>query len=309
MLFHLLFIFQNAYAHISSQQGYISVEGGKIWYQKFYDTKTQENTPLLILHGGPGFPHNYLLSLKDLASKRPVIFYDQLGCGNSTISISSLNDSLWNAAHFTKELESIVQALHLNRFDLLGQSWGGALAIEYTLKHQNKINHLILASPFLSASLWKKDSKRLINQLPKNIKEIIYRSQQNKEVSAALYSKAMQLYYLKHIYLHSPWPKDMQDSLKHMNEQTYRVMWGRSEFSLTGNLSTFERLDSLKKIKIPTLITCGRYDEATPETMYLAIQKLPNGRLEIFEHSGHMSHVEEKNKYKKTIEAFLNTPL
>jgi proline iminopeptidase len=123
--------------------GYIPVEGGRVWY-KIVGAGTP-GIPLLTLHGGPGYPHDYLEPLEQLAGERPVIFYDQLGCGRS----DRPNDrALWRVDRFVRELAQVRQALGLERIHLFGHSWGAMLAVDYLLSGASAAS-LILASPAL----------------------------------------------------------------------------------------------------------------------------------------------------------------
>ncbi|MCK9604314.1 MAG: alpha/beta fold hydrolase [Candidatus Omnitrophica bacterium] len=96
----------------------INVKGGKVWFR--VAGKERKNTPLLVLHGGPGASWDYLQPLEALADERPVIFYDQLGCGNSE---RPLDKSLWTLSRYVDELETVVRELGLSSFHLLGNSW------------------------------------------------------------------------------------------------------------------------------------------------------------------------------------------
>ena len=113
------------------EEGYIDVPGGKVWYRAVGDNA--DGTPLLCLHGGPGFTHYYLEPLEALADRRRVIFYDQLGCGRSD---RPGDLSLWNVDRFVAELAQVRSALNLDRLHLFGSSWGGMLAMQYVLDRQ-----------------------------------------------------------------------------------------------------------------------------------------------------------------------------
>src|SRR3989344_7726374 len=103
-------------------EGTVPVPGGKVWYEAVGERNT---TPLIVLHGGPGYPHDYLEPLEDLADERQIIFYDQLGCGNSE---RPDDDALWAVSRFVQELRSVIEGLGIEQYHLLGHSWGAALA-------------------------------------------------------------------------------------------------------------------------------------------------------------------------------------
>src|SRR5439155_14953818 len=107
-----------------ARQGMIDVPGGRVWYRIVGSGK---RTPLLLLHGGPGAPGYYLKPLAALADERPVVFYDQLGCGRSP---APSDTSLWTIDRFVQELAAVRKALGLERVHLYGTSWGTVLAVE-----------------------------------------------------------------------------------------------------------------------------------------------------------------------------------
>lgn len=306
-LFFFLVINLNAFAiesePLTMKEGYVTVPGGKIWYKIHSTKESQNNTPIILLHGGPGAPHNYLLNLSTLSKHRPVIFYDQLGCGKS--SIQGEHKDLWTLSRFVTELDALTEVLAIKQFHLLGQSWGGTLAVEYALAHPEKVKSLILASPVLSAPLWAKDAKRLIQQLPLPVQQNILKHEQAGTTDSAEYQEAVKLYSKNFICRMHPIPENLQYSLAHINHEIYLTMWGPSEFTVTGNLKNFDRINDLAKLSMPILITCGRYDEATPETMKIAQEKSNNAKLVIFEKSAHVSNVEEPEIYIETISKFL----
>src|SRR4051794_14106810 len=133
-------------------EGRIAVEGGEVWYRIAGDDRA--GIPLLTLHGGPGYPHDYLEPLEQLADERPVIFYDQLGCGNSD---RPEDRSLWRIDRFVRELAQVRTALRLRRMHLFGHSWGTMLAVDYVLSPA-PVTSLILASPALSIPRWMADA-------------------------------------------------------------------------------------------------------------------------------------------------------
>ena len=122
----------------NSKEGYIKVPGGKVWYKIFGVDK--KKTPILMLHGGTGFPSNALQVLKKLSSDRPVIYYDQLGCGKSE---RPKNKKLWNLPRFVDELKTVREALDLKKLHILGHSWGSLLAVEYALLEPNGIKSFV----------------------------------------------------------------------------------------------------------------------------------------------------------------------
>ena len=146
IIFSIFYISKKKFKNIQKKEYFIAVPGGNIWVVKYLSTHCSSKTPLLVVHGGPGMAHNYLLSLKQLAHDRTVIFYDQLGCGQSE---RPNDNSLWNISRFVQELECVIEQLQLKEIHLLGHSWGGAIVTEYALTNPSTLRSLILTSPYL----------------------------------------------------------------------------------------------------------------------------------------------------------------
>ena len=153
------------------KENYLSVTGGKIWY-KIAGTE-KGGTPLILIHGGPGATHDYLLPLEELADKRPVIFYDQLSCGKSD---NPADVSLWTIERYVEELDLLCKSLNFKNYHILEQSWGGTLAVEYALSGlSDRIKSLILSAPLISSSRWAEDQREYIDQMPDMMKSTILR--------------------------------------------------------------------------------------------------------------------------------------
>jgi proline iminopeptidase len=279
--------------------GMVEVPGGRVWYRIAGDGNA---TPLLTLHGGPGVPSAYLSSLAGLAGERPVIFYDQLGCGNSE---RPGDRSLWTTERFVAELAAVVAALGLTRFHLLGQSWGTMLAVDYALTQPTGLVSLILASPALSIPRWMTDAKRLIQDLPADTQASIERHEAAGTTGDPDYQAAKDMYYGRHVCRLRPIPAGYAQAIATTGHDVYETMWGPSEFCATGTLLDYDRTDRLGEIAVPTLFTCGRFDEATPEATAWYASLIPGALVAVFEQSAHMPHLEEEEAYLATVGAFL----
>lgn len=281
--------------------GYISVTGGMVWYEIIGEEKNA--TPLLVLHGGPGSPHDYLKPLEALASDRPVIFYDQLGCGKS----DKPNDtSLWTVERYVKELSELRQFLAIDKLHILGNSWGTMLACRYMIDEKPKgVASLILSAPCLSASRWAADQRRYIDELPSDKRETILKCEANGDYESKEYQDAMIFYYKRHVCRLDPWPEILLNAFGQLNMDIYRHMWGPSEFTVSGTLKNFDVTERLLEIKVPTLFTCGRFDEATPKTTSYYQSKLPGSEIAIFEDASHLHLYEKTEEYLKTVRGFL----
>ena len=168
-------------------EGYVDVAGGKVWYEI---VGSGTATPLLLLHGGPGAPSYYLAPLRQLADERPIIFYDQLGCGRSDRPKEA---SLWQLGRFVEELGQVRSALGLKKVHILGHSWGSTLVVEYLLTQQvTGVESLILSGPALSTPRWLEDTTRLVESLPAEVQATLKRHEGDGTTDSEEYEQATQ---------------------------------------------------------------------------------------------------------------------
>jgi proline-specific peptidase len=284
-----------------SKQGYVDVPGGRVFYR--IEGVASGGIPLLLLHGGPGAGHDYLEPLTALADERPIIFYDQLGCGKSDIPA---DQSLWETARFVDETAAVRQALDLEKVHLLGQSWGGWLAIDYMLAGPEGVVSLTLANTSASVDEFIDECRRLLAELPDDVRATIERCEAEGTTASPEYQAASFEFYARHLCRLPEWPDYMLRSLANSQASpVYGYMWGPSEFTVTGNLKDWDRRAQLGKIAVPTLILSGRYDEMgvpAQETMNAGI---PGSRLHIFENSSHTPHAEEPEQFQSVLRQFL----
>jgi proline iminopeptidase len=281
-------------------EGYIDVDGGKVWYQVINGRSS--GTPLICLHGGPGYPHDYLEPLAGLADARPVIFYDQLGCGNSERPSDA---RLWILDRFVVELRQVVAALHLERVHILGHSWGSMPLMDYALTRAPELAGLILASPCMSVKRWTEDGRALVAQLPSEMRDSIERNEAAGTTATPEYRTAMHEFSIRHICRLDPWPLAAQRSGAKSNDDIYTVMQGVSEFNITGNFRYYERAERLHEIDLPVLWICGRDDEARPETLAYFQSLVPGSGLAVIQDAGHFAHLEQPEAYLAAIRGFL----
>ncbi|NSW85324.1 MAG: proline iminopeptidase-family hydrolase [Syntrophobacteraceae bacterium] len=287
---------------ITESTGLVSVPGGRIWYRVMGEDRT--GIPLLALHGGPGAAHFYLQTLGALADERPVIFYDQLGCGNSDRPDDL---SLWTVQRFVEELDGVRQALNLGRVHIFGQSWGTMLAVDYLLTLRPRgVASLVLAGPCLSVSRFIADQRAYIQDFPEKIRRAVEVAEARKEFDSAEYQEAMMAFYRRHVCRLDPWPDCLQQTVEGLNQAVYRHMWGPSEFTVTGVLRDYERVGRLREINIPVLFTCGRYDEASPATTAYYSAELPGSELAVIEDSSHEHHLEKPEQFVAVVRDFLH---
>jgi len=281
------------------EEGKINLDGYQIWYRRVGNG----GIPLLTLHGGPGAGHDYLEPLERLATDRSVIFYDQLGCGKSD---QPDDRSLWQIERFVAEVNTVRQSLGLEQIHLLGQSWGGWLAIEYMLSHPQGVVSLILASTSASLPQFVAETTRLKAELPLEIYQTLQRYEAMGDYHHPDYEAAVLEFYKRHVCRLDPWPEPLLHTIANLNgNAVYETMNGPNEFIVIGNLKNWDRTDRLGEISVPTLITVGRYDELTPTCAETLHRGIPNSRLVIFEESAHLAHLEEPDKYRQVVADFM----
>lgn len=282
-------------------EGFINVKGGKIWYKIFGSERNK--TPVLLLHGGPGFPSDYLKPLQELASDRPVIFYDQLGCGRSD---KPGDTSLWNIKRFAEELSTLRMDLELDSIHLFAHSWGTMLAAEYLSTYPKGIKSIIFSGPIFSTSQHLDNVNQMKLNLPSYVRDTLLFHENNGTIVSEAYVKAYDEYLKLHWCKIFPYPKEIEESFRLFGIKTFETMWGQYEFYCPGNLKDFERTPVLKEIKVPTLFTCGRYDLNTPESTGGYAKQIKDAEFVVFEKSAHMTMNEEPDTYVKVIRDFLN---
>ena len=285
---------------IQTGEGYIKVDGGKVWYRV---TGNGDNTPILVLHGGPGAPSYYLKPLSALGVDRKVIFYDQLGCGKSD---RSTDTTLMTVDHFVEELKTVVNHFGLKEFYLYGQSWGTMLGTDYYLKYPQGIKAMILSSPSISIPLWLKDADILLSTLPGSIQNTVRNYEQNKNFSAPGYQEAVQVYYQNFMARKLPWSADIDSTFSQFG-QSYQYMWGPSEFTATGPLKTYDQTSRLGEIKVPTLFITGEFDSARPSTVKYYQSLVPGAKFEVIEGAAHLTMQDKPEESNRVVMEFLNS--
>ncbi len=284
----------------SNNIGFIKTEFGKVFY-KIFGEKT-EKLPLIVVHGGPGALHNYLLPISELSSDRQVIFYDQLGCGKSD---EVTDKSILKLEYFVNELKELINQLNIKKCDLLGQSWGTMVVSEFIANNPGIAQKAILSSPFLNAKLFAKDAREYLDELDAEDKKAIIKSEETGNFDTPEYQKAMGSFYSKFVCRLNPYPDYINDSFNNLSTIVYYTMWGMSEFSISGTLQNTDITPNLSKIDIPVLITVGEFDEVKPKTAEYYSKFLKNSKVEILKDASHLHHCEKIDEYNRIIANFL----
>jgi len=281
----------------------------KVW------TKRVGNNPkikVLLLHGGPGTTHEYFEACDSFLTAAGIeyYYYDQLG---SAYSDQPDEPSLWEVPRFVEELEQVRQALGLNHdnFYLLGHSWGGILAIEYSLKYQQNLKGLIVANMMSSIPAYNADAqKTLMPAMKPEVLAEILQLEKAKDYDSPRYMELlMKNYYVEHI-LRMPadqWPDPVNRAFARLNKKVYVPMQGPSEMGATGGckLEKWDRSADLSKIKIPTLVIGARHDTMDPTHMKWMSTQFPNGRYLYCPNGSHMALYDDQQTWFTGLIKFL----
>jgi len=280
------------------QEGYLPFLGYRTYYRIVKPKEeSAEKSALLLLHGGPGSTHNYFEVLDGLADTgRAVISYDCIGCGNSYVEG---RPDLWVMDTWVRELENLISGLHLTRYHLLGQSFGGMLALSCLLDKKPQGAVSVILSSTLSASwLWGHEQHRRIRFLPESCQEAIWRAEKTGDFTAPDVQEATRI-FMERYCAGEPdanTPECVRREKK-TGTESYVTAWGPNEFTPTGTLKDFDVTARLPEIKIPALVISGTNDLCSPliaKTMYDGI---PDSRWELFDGARHMCFVEDTPKY------------
>jgi proline iminopeptidase len=279
----------------------------KVW------TKRVGNNPkikVLFLHGGPAATHEYFECMDSFLPKEGIeyYYYDQLG---SYYSDQPTDSSLWTTERFVEEVEQVRQALGLdkNNFYLLGQSWGGILAIEYALKYQDNLKGLVISNMMSSAPDYGKYADEVLGkQMDPAVLNEIKTLEAKKDFANPRYMELlMQNYYINHLcrIKLEDWPDPVNRSFKHTNSVVYTMMQGPSEFGISGRLAHWDRKADLLKIKVPTLVIGAQHDTMDPNHMKWMATQVQEGNYLLCPNGSHLAMWDDQETYMNGLIRFL----
>jgi proline iminopeptidase len=261
----------------------------KVWTKRFGNNP---RIKVLLLHGGPAFTHEYMECFESFFPKEGFEFYeyDQLG---SYYSDQPKDSSLWTIEHFVDEVEQVRQAIGADakNFFVLGNSWGGMLAMEYALKYQRHLKGLIVANMVTSIPEYVKYANNVLakgmdSAVVAEIRGIEARGDfQNPRYQELL----MPHFYAKHVCRLPVWPDPINRGFTHVNYDIYKMMQGPSEFSASGRLANWDRTADLKNITVPTLMIGARYDTMDPKAMERQSKLVKQGNYLYCPNGSHLS--------------------
>jgi proline-specific peptidase len=282
-------------------QGTIAVPGGIVWFKR---VGGGTGRPLLAVHGGPGLPHNYISSLERLADEREVIFWDQLGCGNSE---RPSDPALWTMERSVTEMDAVVKELGLNGFHIFGNSWGGMLAQQYALDVTPRAASLTISNSIASIPQFSEMVTRLKADLDPATQSAIDRHEAAGTTGSPEYQRAIRTWNETYLCRVRPWPAELEDAFRRMGAEIFETMFGASDFNIVGTIRNWDVFDRLTEIALPTLVLAGRFDECVPEHMWDMHQRIAGSQFELFESSAHLPFIEEPDRFDQVMRAFLRS--
>ena len=264
--------------------------------------------PLVVLHGGPGFTHHYVKNLRELADQtgRSVVLYDQFGCGNSSHRPDAPAE-FWTPQLFVDEFHTVVDALGLERYHVLGQSWGGMLGAEIAVRRPAGLVSLSICNSPAAMDLWSQAAEQLIAELPAEIRETLRTYEAAEDYESPAYVAASHEYDKRHVVRLPRLPDDYADALAAMQSDptVYYTMNGPNEFHVVGTMKDWSIIDQLPQIEVPTLVVAGEFDEAQPIVWEPFVEHIPDVRSHVFPGASHCSHLEQPEEFRRVIADFL----
>src|SRR5919198_3081678 len=284
--------------------------GHETWYRVVGELDPASPlTPVVICHGGPGAAHDYCEPIAELSRGGPAcVLYDQIGCGRSD-HLPGAPREFWTPQLFKDELVELTRHLGIaGRHAVVGQSWGGMLAMEYALDHPDGLRAIVVADSPASMTLWASEANRLRGDLSPDVQATLTRHEEAGTTDDPEYEAAVRVFYDRHV-CRVEWPDCLRRSFDQIAAEptVYHTMNGPSEFHVIGSLKTWDITDRLHEITTPTLLVSGRHDEATPLIVGQIHERIAGAEWVIFEESSHMPHVEEPDAFLDTVERFLET--
>ena len=282
-------------------EGLIEVSGHELFVKSVGEAR---KGTVVCLHGGPGSTHDYMMPIADLAEHGyRVVLYDQLGCGRSE---RPKNTALFVMERYAEEVEALRKEMGLGKIHVVGSSCGGQLGIAYTLEYQRNVKSLVTIGGLHNVPLTVREIERLKRTLPPDVLKVMDKYEAEGEYENPEYVKAVDLFYHRHLCRLPEWPAEVRYSMDHMSPEVYHTMNGPNEFTIIGNIRYWDSTPRLHTIKVPTLVTSGRYDEVTPRVARDMHSHIRGSKMVIFPKSSHLPFWEERKKFLGVLRRFLD---
>lgn len=278
------------------------------------DTKQQISRPIIALHGGPGWPHDYMLPLKQLAcrSTSEVIFYDQGGAGKSISTKDTLPRHLLDSKYYTEEeLPALIRHWKLDKYHIIGHSWGTMLAQLFALNAKNTsgLQSLTLAGPLSDAKTyidaqWDEEEGNL-GSLPPFVQDRIQSLEKDGAYDSTEYKAIDEVLTTFFTLRTAPSPDCFRRAEERVNTEIYVGMQGPSEFTFSGTLEGFNVTGRLHELSMPVLLTHGKYDTMRPSIVKTMEREIKLSERKMLPHSGHVAMIDDAGLMNEWVADFL----
>ena len=280
-----------------ASEGFIALPQTQLYYQT-----AGKGEPIIILHGGPGMDHSYLLPQMEILKKdHQLIFFDQRTCGKSSFEMDS---SLISMAQFVEDIEAVRKHFQLEKVNLMGHSWGGLLAMWYAKMYSDRLKSLILVNSIGANKVYTRQAQENLQskftpeeqlQMQALMQSTAFQNQEDSALLAAFRMSFAATFYNR-------------DLLQGLNLQLpdHRMERQSKLRFLMGDLADYDLHEELKKVEAPTLIIHGDYDATPVDAMMDIAQVMPRARLEVVKEAGHFVFIEKPEVFRELVEGFLD---
>jgi L-proline amide hydrolase len=291
-------------------EGQLEHDGHRTWYRVGGNLDPGASlAPVVICHGGPGATHDYVapIATQLAGSGRACVLYDQLGNGRSE-HLPDADPSFWTVDLFERELAALVAHLGIDgRYHVLGQSWGGMLALLHALERPSGLVSVVAADSPASISAFVAGCNALLDEFPPDVVATIRAGEHSGETSTPEFEAAVMEFYKRHVCRLDPWPDEVVRSFAAMESDptVYATMNGPTEFTVVGTITGFDITDRLAEVDVPVLLVSGEHDEVRPDVVASMHERLRDSEWVLFEDSSHMPHLEEPERFLEVVSGFL----
>jgi L-proline amide hydrolase len=241
---------------------------------------------------------------------RAIVRYDQLGCGESSLKNVPHDPAMFEPGLYVEELGLLVQRLGLDHYVLLGQSWGGMLALDFALTRPRGLIGMVLYSTLASVEEWKVATDGLLATLPDHVRRVLVEAAAKGSIDSPEFRAAEHEYNRRFVCRLDSLPAPTLRSERSLLEdgEVYRVMAGGSEFdngSAMGVIGDWDVRPRLGEIDVAVLCVSGEHDEATPEVMGTLARGIPGAQWHVLAGASHSSHTEVPHLFFPLVADFL----
>jgi L-proline amide hydrolase len=276
-------------------EGHLQRDGHRTWYRVVGNLDPDAlQAPVVICHGGPGATHDYIEPIAQLSrSGRACVLYDQLGNGRSD-HLPDADPSFWTVELFERELAALVEHLGIDgRYHVIGQSWGGMLALLHALERPPGLVSVVAADSPASIDAFVAGANELLDGFPADIVDTIRAGERSGATEAPEFQAAVMEFYKRHVCRVDPWPDEVVRTFDAMESDptVYATMNGPTEFTVVGTIAGFDITDRLGEIDVPVLLICGEHDEVRPSVVASIHEHLRESELVV---SAFLERVEQR---------------